>query len=605
MKKLYPLLFTLLLSAAAGAQAPQSFNYQAIVRDQTGNVVANRSIVLRIAVLNGSASGPTLYQESFTVTTNQFGLVNVSVGTGTPVSGSFPTIDWSASAKYLQTAINFNDGNGFQVMGASQLVSVPYALFAGNTGGGNNSWTVTGNNIHNGNTGNVGIGTTAPSARLHVKDSSVLFSGASGLLTTTPGNPPVSGIGIRAFWYPDKAAFRAGGVDNGITFIPNNPDFDFPDGTHAWDKDSIGLFSFASGFNTRAKGMGAAAFGIGNAADGDGSFASGFSSSAAGLGGFALGNRCDSRGGSFAFGSLNLAAFSSVTMGSQDTASNSSIALGTDAVATGASSFAIGRIARAAGIHSFAIGTNVTASGRASFVMGNDMDDQGKTGVFMIGDASGHHNDVPIAPAFDNEFIAFFQNGYRLFTNTDEDGIPTGVQLQTEDNAWSSLSDSTKKSHFLVLDGEQVLQKLNGFNALGSWNYKGQDPKRHRHYGPMAQDFHNAFGFDGIGASGNDTLINSADLSGILFIATHALVKRTDEMNRTAALQQAAIQQLTAANQQLRDENQQLSRQYAQASLTLINRLALLETQLNKLSSLVAAKFESNSVAAVPNQPKP
>ena len=83
---------------------------------------------------------------------------------------------------------------------------------------------------------NVGIGTTAPVARLHVKDSNVVFTGSNSL-PATPGNPPVNGGGIRLMWYPDKAAFRVGAV-----------------GSKNWDMDSIGNYSFASGFNTKAKG---------------------------------------------------------------------------------------------------------------------------------------------------------------------------------------------------------------------------------------------------------------------------------------------------------------------------------------------------------------
>jgi hypothetical protein len=598
MKRLYTLLLMLGWVCVVRGQAPQAFNYQAVVRDAAGNAISNRVITLRLAVVNASAAGSILYQESFDLTTNALGLVSVGVGTGVPVTGSFLLIDWGGAAKFLKTEVDFRDGNGFQVLGASQLLSVPYALFAANSGGGNNSWTVAGSNIHNGNSGNVGIGVGVPAARLHVNDSSVLFSGTNGLLTTTPGLPPVSGTGVRAFWYPDKAAFRVGGVDNGVTFIPDNPDYDFPDGTHSWDRDSIGLFSFASGLNTKAKGFGAAAFGIGSQAIGDGSIASGFDCTATGLGGFALGQWTNAFHGSFAFGSLGLADQLSVIMGRQDTALNSSYAFGSHAVARGLRSYAIGTDAAASGARSYALGTSASASGSGSYamgtgafaigsgsyaigdnvlargvasvVMGSNMDDAGRNGVFMLGDGSTHHNDVPITPTFDNEFVAFFQNGYRLFTNTNEDGVATGVQLQTEDNAWSALSDSTKKSHFLVLDGEEVLGKIGGFTKLGSWNYKGQDPARHRHYGPMAQDFHRAFGFDGIGFSGNDTLINSADMSGVLFIAARALVQRTSEMGKTIA-------RLDVVNQQLAEENKRLREQYARDVEALAVRLEKLE----------------------------
>ncbi len=92
--------------------------------------------------------------------------------------------------------------------------------------------------------GHVGINTTTPAAMLHVKDSSVVFTGPS-ILPSTPGSPPVSGTGIRMMWYSDKAAFRVGSA-SGAT----------------WNKDSIGIYSMAFGFNPKAKGSYAMATGI-------------------------------------------------------------------------------------------------------------------------------------------------------------------------------------------------------------------------------------------------------------------------------------------------------------------------------------------------------
>ena len=98
-------------------------------------------------------------------------------------------------------------------------------------------------------------------------------------------------------------------------------------------------------------------------------------------------------------------------------------------------------------------------------------------------------------------------------------------------NAWSSISDSTKKENYKNVDGGMVLEEISRFN-LGSWNYKGQAPEQYRHYGPMAQEFYASFGHDGIGTIGNDTLLNTADVDGILFIAIKALEKRTEELTR-------------------------------------------------------------------------
>jgi Chaperone of endosialidase len=80
--------------------------------------------------------------------------------------------------------------------------------------------------------------------------------------------------------------------------------------------------------------------------------------------------------------------------------------------------------------------------------------------------------------------------------------------------AFSASSDKTQKENFKPVDGEEVLGKIRGFE-LSSWNFIGHDPKKFRHYGPMAQDFFLAFGHDGLGQIGSETTINSGDLAGI------------------------------------------------------------------------------------------
>ena len=130
--------------------------------------------------------------------------------------------------------------------------------------------------IVNAQVGKVGINTTAPQAMLHVKDSSVLFSAST--LPVIPGNPPLTGIGTRMMWYSDKAAFRSGYVD-GLN----------------WDKDSIGGYSFATGYDTKAKGEVAVASGFRSNATGGFSFASGFITSAEAPRSAAFGNNTISR----------------------------------------------------------------------------------------------------------------------------------------------------------------------------------------------------------------------------------------------------------------------------------------------------------------------
>lgn len=123
MRTLTFFFFGVLLGAAAVAQAPQNFSYQAILRD-AGGVQANTSATLGIAIRQGSATGAVVYSENHAVTSNGFGLVNVSIGGGTVVSGNMTTIDWSDGPYFVSTSLNGT------LMGTSQLQSVPYALHA-------------------------------------------------------------------------------------------------------------------------------------------------------------------------------------------------------------------------------------------------------------------------------------------------------------------------------------------------------------------------------------------------------------------------------------------------------------------------------------------
>ena len=117
-------------------------------------------------------------------------------------------------------------------------------------------------------------------------------------------------------------------------------------------------------------------------------------------------------------------------------------------------------------------------------------------------------------------------------------------------NSWSSISDSSKKENFQLVDGEEILGKISKFR-LGTWNYKLQDAAKFRHYGPMAQDFYSAFGYDGIGKIGNDTTLCSADFDGINFIAIQALEKRTGELR--AKIDE--VERLSLQIQELKEEN--------------------------------------------------
>jgi hypothetical protein len=143
--------------------------------------------------------------------------------------------------------------------------------------------------------------------------------------------------------------------------------------------------------------------------------------------------------------------------------------------------------------------------------------------------------------------------------------------------AFTASSDKTKKENFQPVDGEEVLGKIRGFE-LSSWNFIGHDPKKFRHYGPMAQDFFATFGHDGVGQIGSETTINSGDLAGILMIAVQALEKRTAELKQ----KEAHIAVLESKVEELKAEHAYFE--------TVVARLEGLELRKNHSIQITAAK---------------
>ena len=125
------ILFTLLCNMLH-AQVPKSFNYQAVARDASGNVLANKTVALRLSILDVSATGTALYIETQNPTTNQFGLFSIQIG-GVVQSGVFANVNWAANSKFLKVEMDGNNGTTYSLVGTSQLLSVPYALQSDNT----------------------------------------------------------------------------------------------------------------------------------------------------------------------------------------------------------------------------------------------------------------------------------------------------------------------------------------------------------------------------------------------------------------------------------------------------------------------------------------
>ncbi len=258
------------------------------------------------------------------IATVSSGLSAIATGNTTKASGGFSTAmgALTVASGDASTALGF--GTRSKSYGGTVLGLYNDSTNAINPVGTNpqNRIFEIGNGLNNGTrsnaltvlqNGNSGFGTTTPQARLHVKDSSVLFSGALNL-PVIPGDPPSTGAGSRMMWYPDKAAFRTGRVSS-----------------TEWDKDKTGDYSFASGYGPVANGSSSGAIGYFADALGNFSFATGYLSTASGEGSTALGYGATAQGvGSVAMGFFTRASgFGSTTMG------HSTIAFGQNSTAMG------------------------------------------------------------------------------------------------------------------------------------------------------------------------------------------------------------------------------------------------------------------------------
>jgi uncharacterized protein (TIGR02145 family) len=130
MKKLLKLIAAVFISIQLFAQAPQKMSYQAVIRNASNNLVTNAPVKMKISILQGSATGNAVYSELHSATTNANGLVSIEIGAGTSPTGTFSSINWRSGTYFLKTETDPNNGTNYSIVGTSQLLSVPYALYA-------------------------------------------------------------------------------------------------------------------------------------------------------------------------------------------------------------------------------------------------------------------------------------------------------------------------------------------------------------------------------------------------------------------------------------------------------------------------------------------
>jgi hypothetical protein len=429
-----------------------------------------------------------------------------------------------------------------------------------------NYWQLTGNTIKNTNSGGFwsenAIGLTSSSTN-----------------TTNPPTSPASGNGTRLMWIPSRSAFRAGMVDQNVK---------------SWDADTIGLFSTAFGYNTKASGWNSTSMGGNTTASGIQSIAMGSNTTARGNFSTAMGTSTTASG------------FNTTTMGSYTTASGSfSTAMGVSTTASGWYSTAMGYNSTVSGYASIAMGFGTTASGHASTAMGSNTTASGSystamghkviaegAGSFIIGDYVASNAEPERVQSTDNRFTARFRGGY-FFMTSGNVGTITGVHLAPNGNAWGSISDSTKKENFIKANGEEFLKKLSTLK-LGSWNYKGVNT---RNYGPMAQEVFTAFGKDELGTIGSDTMVNTLNMDGLLFIFAQALYEENEKLKISLQEAKKDIDQLATdskfssnENKMLEDRISKLETNNLEQLNTTLKKLELLEKQLKNLTEQINQK---------------
>ncbi len=244
MKKIIStLLVSLAIISFAFGQSPNIFKYQAVVRDNSGNLIATQNVKFRISLLKGSPTGTISYTEQQTTATNQFGLANLEIGNGSNQGGSIDTIQWSHADYFIKIELDPTGGSAFQLMGTSQLMSVPYALYAekskkalndNDTSATNalQNLTLVGNtlSISNGNSVNLGVipsgcimsyaGATTPAGWLICDGSAISRTTYSNLFANI-GTAYGSGDGTTTFNLPDLRGRFLRGVDG---TAGNDPD---------------------------------------------------------------------------------------------------------------------------------------------------------------------------------------------------------------------------------------------------------------------------------------------------------------------------------------------------------------------------------------------
>ena len=382
MKKFLSVSLLALVSIVS-AQSPQSFSYQSVVRDANNDLVTNQAIE-SISILKNSPTGTVLYAERRNVLSNANGLITLNVGEGIVLGGAFSSISWGGySALFIKSELDLTGGASYTISGTSQMLSVPYALYAENAGNQSDDQTLS----LSGNT-------------LSILDGNSITLPTSLAVQTIEGTH----VGWRITGN-DSANYGMIGdsaIDLSYSIEPSSTN------------GATGKTSFAVGYNAQASG--------------DLSIAMGPISQASGFSSLALGYSTTSQGESSA--ALGLATDASeqvlTAMGRSTNASgDGSTAMGNQTTASGQVSTAFGDGTDASGNGSVAMGLHTTASGHGSTAMG------GNTHAYSLYETTiGRFNTdyIPLGPAA-------WHGSDRLFV------IGNGTDFNSRSNALTIFKD--------------------------------------------------------------------------------------------------------------------------------------------------------------------
>jgi hypothetical protein len=196
MKRIFTIAAVLIMTATVWAQIPEKMSYQAVVRNSGNALVATQAVGMQISILQGGATGTVVYVEKQSPTTNANGLVSLEIGTGTVVSGNFTTIDWANGTYFIKTETDPTGGTSYTITGTSQLMSVPYALYAKTSGsstpGPQGSIGAAGTNGINGIDGATGVAGTNGTNGIDGAIGAAGTNGAAGA-TGAAGNDGATG----------------------------------------------------------------------------------------------------------------------------------------------------------------------------------------------------------------------------------------------------------------------------------------------------------------------------------------------------------------------------------------------------------------------------